>query len=70
MEKKLNQIIKENQDLYELGKYGKNLIDTFKKQNQKKENMFKENEQKLWQYKHSKPPVLWNQWLPFNHIKE
>ena len=36
----------------------------------KKEKEDKENEEKIWKYKHSKPPLEISGWLPFNHVKE
>lgn len=62
--------LKENEKLVELGDYGKMLIGKFKTQFQNRENLLKNHEAKLWEVKHSKPPIQWNPWKPANHVKE
>jgi hypothetical protein len=45
-------------------------MNKFISQNLKKEKQLKDYEDSIWKYKHSKPPLNINGWLPFNHIKE
>ena len=45
-------------------------MNKFISQNLKKEKQLKDYEDSIWKYKHSKPPLDINGWLPFNHIKE
>ena len=51
-----------------LAPYGKNLISIFIKDNDKREQKQKIFEEKLYEFKHSKPPVYLNPWKFSNHV--
>ena len=51
-----------------LAPYGKNLIRTFINENDKREQKQKIFEEKLYEFKHSKPPVYLNPWKFSNHV--
>ena len=53
-----------------LAPYGQKLIKLFISDNDKKEQKQKINEEKLYAYKHSKPPLNLNPWKFSNHIIE
>lgn len=55
----------ENEHFVKLSRTGKQLIQRFKTENSTRENILKEKEQQLYDYKHSKPPLEINPWLPF-----
>jgi hypothetical protein len=55
----------ENEHFVKLSRTGKQLIQRFKTENSTRENLLKEKEQQLYDYKHSKPPLEINPWLPF-----
>ena len=65
-----DNLLKENKSLFPLGNYGEKLIETFKKQNSKREKILRDKEELLWQYKHSKPPIFINPWKDTNHQNE
>lgn len=62
--------LKNNKSMTELSSYGKDLINQFCKQNERMEKKLKDNEEKIWKYKHSKPEIEFNKWKPSNHIIE
>lgn len=49
---------------------GKKLIDEFIIEHKNKEDKLKNEEEKLYIYKHSKPPVEYNKWKFSNHVIE
>ena len=54
-----------------LGKSGKRIIEKYMKDNEKNEKMFKEKEDFIYKFYHSKPPLECNTWKFSNHfIKE
>jgi hypothetical protein len=53
-----------------LAPYGKNLIRIFINENDKREQKQKIFEEKLYEFKHSKPPVYLNPWKFSNHVIE
>ena len=53
-----------------LSKSGKQLIKTFIEQYGKKEQKYRDEEEKLYRYKHSKHPIKLNPWKFSNHIIE
>ena len=65
-----DNLLKENKSLFCLGDYGEKLIETFKKQNSKREKILREKEELVWKYKHSKPPIFINPWKATNHQNE
>ncbi len=65
-----DNLLKENKSFIPLGNYGEILIETFKKQNSKREKILRDKEELLWKYKHSKPPIFINPWKATNHQNE
>ena len=62
---------KNNTNLIKLKSSGQKMIDKFIKDNLNIEKKLRENEENIWKYKHSKPPLNLNPWKPANHqIKE
>jgi len=57
-----------NEAIDDLNDYGKKLITTFINQNNKDEKKALDNEERLYIYKHSKPPLKLNPWKFSNHI--
>ena len=53
-----------------LAPYGKKLITMFINDNDKKEQKQKDDEEKMYNYKHSKHPLNLNQWKYSNHVIE
>ena len=49
---------------------GKKLIKVFINENDKREQKSKNDEEKLYIYKHSKPPIQYNSWKFSNHVIE
>ena len=49
---------------------GKKLINEFITEHNKYEDKVKDDEEQLYIYKHSKPPVNWNKWKFSNHVIE
>ena len=49
---------------------GKKLIKVFINENDKREKKLKDEEEKLYNYKHSKPPIQFNSWKFSNHVIE
>ena len=49
---------------------GKKLIKVFMNEYEKKEKKLKDDEEKLYIYKHSKPPIQFNSWKFSNHVIE
>ncbi len=62
--------LKENKSVSSLGVFGEKLIETFKKQNLKREKYLKDKEEEEWKFKHSKRPVYVNPWKATNHQNE
>ena len=54
--------------ILDLGKNGKKIISKYMKDNEKNEKMFKEKEDFLYKFYHSKPPLECNTWKFSNHI--
>lgn len=52
----------------DLDKSGKKLIKTFIGQFEKKKQQIMDNEEQLYKYKHSKPPLQINPWKFSNHV--
>ena len=49
---------------------GKKLMKVFINENDKREQKMKDDEEKLYIYKHSKPPIQFNSWKFSNHVIE
>ena len=54
-----------NEHYNKLTRTGNALIERFKTENKEREELLLEKEQQLYNYKHSKPPLEINPWLPF-----
>jgi hypothetical protein len=52
----------------DLSKNGKTMIKTFIEQYNKNEQKNRDDEEKLFKYKHSKPPLRLNPWKFSNHV--
>ena len=59
-----------NEAIKNLTKPGKKIIAKFIEQHDKKEQKNREEEEKLYTYKHSKPPLKLNPWKFSNHVIE
>lgn len=70
--REINKFTEENINLTEATKDltnpGKKMIRTFIGQYVKTEQKIRDDEEKLFKYKHSKPPLKLNQWKYSNHI--
>lgn len=70
--REINKFTEENINLTEATKdltnHGKKMIRTFIGQYAKTEQKIRDDEEKLFKYKHSKPPLKLNQWKYSNHI--
>ena len=70
--REINKFTEENINLTEAAKdltnHGKKMIRTFIGQYVKTEQKIRDDEEKLFKYKHSKPPLKLNQWKYSNHI--
>ena len=49
---------------------GKKILETFIRQNEKSERRQRDEEKRIFQYKHSRPPLKLNPWKFSNHIIE
>ena len=59
-----------NEATQNLAPSGKKLIKVFINENDKREQKIKNDEEKLYIYKHSKPPIQLNSWKFSNHVIE
>jgi hypothetical protein len=59
-----------NEAVKNLAPFGKKLIKIFINENDKREQKIKNDEEQLYIYKHSKPPLNLNSWRFSNHIIE
>ena len=59
-----------SESIFGLTNYGKKTIKKFMEQNKEKENFLKENDNNVFKYMHSKPPLNLNKWKYGNHIIE
>jgi hypothetical protein len=59
-----------NEAVKNLAPFGKKLIKIFINENDKREQKMKNDEEQLYIYKHSKPPLNLNSWRFSNHIIE